>query len=93
MQYVGASFSETLVNLFDWAVRARRALLERPRLFPRATRFEYDVPDVVLDRAVLPLARTAERKMWHVRALQRGPVQMYLLYILLAVVILLMVAP
>ncbi|HXV37149.1 MAG TPA: proton-conducting transporter membrane subunit [Myxococcota bacterium] len=93
MQYVGASFSETLVSLFDWAVRARRALLERPRLFPRATRFEYDVPDVVLDRAVLPLARIAERKMWHVRALQRGPVQMYLLYMLLAVVILLMVAP
>jgi hydrogenase-4 component B len=93
MQYVDASFSETLVGLFNWAVRSRRAPPERSGLFPRTSHFQSDVPDAVLDCVVLPLAVAAERGLSRLRALQRGPVQMYLLYVLLAVVILLMVAP
>lgn len=90
MQYVEASFSETLVGLFDWALRSRRA---HPRLqgpFPPGSRFESEVPDAVLDGAVLPLLGAAERGFARVRALQRGPVQAYLLYILLAVMALLL---
>jgi hypothetical protein len=51
------------------------------------------VPDAVLDRIVQPLLGMADRGLSRVRVLQRGPIQMYLLYVFLIVVILLMVTP
>jgi len=92
MQYVDASFAETLVGLFDWAVRSRRTPPQLPGPFPPATGFRVEVPDAVLDLAVLPLVDAADPLLSRVRALQRGPVQMYLLYVLMAVVGLLLVA-
>jgi hypothetical protein len=92
MQYVDASFSETLVSLFDWAVRSRRELPVVSGPFPSPSPFRIETTDVALDRVVLPLAGWAERQLSRLRALQRGPVQMYLLYVLLAVVIPLLVA-
>jgi hydrogenase-4 component B len=93
MQYVDASFSETLVDLFGWAVRSRQ---QRPDLrgpFPLASRFQSEVPDAVLDRIVQPLLGVADRGLSRVRVLQRGPIQVYLLYVFVIVVILLMVTP
>jgi hypothetical protein len=92
MQYVAASFSETLVGLFDWVVRSRRRAPEVALPFASPAAFASEVPDAVLDRAVLPLLCAADRVLSHLRALQRGPVQMYLLYVLLAVVAVLLVA-
>jgi hydrogenase-4 component B len=92
MQYVEASFSEALVRLFDWAVRSRRTPPELLAPFPSPSAFRSEVPDAVLDHVVLPLAGRASRALSPVRGLQRGPVQMYLLYVLLAVVIVLLVA-
>jgi hydrogenase-4 component B len=92
MQYVAASFSETLVGLFDWAVRSRRGEPDLTGPFPLPSRFSSEIPDATLDRIVLPLAGTAERGLARVRVLQRGPVQMYLVYVLLAVVAMLLVA-
>jgi hydrogenase-4 component B len=89
MQYADASFSETLVGLFGWAVQARRARVELAGPFPAESRFRVEVPDVVLDRGVLPLLGALDRVFARARVLQRGPVQMYLLYLLLAVVALL----
>jgi len=86
MQYTASSFSELLVWLFDWALWPR-VKAPRPRgLFPTASRFESEEPDTVLDRGVLPLLSFADRGLSRARALQRGPVQLYLLYILAAVV-------
>jgi hydrogenase-4 component B len=93
MQYVDASFSELLLELFDWAVRSRRQPPELPGLFPPPSRFASEVPDPVLERILQPLTAVVGRGLSPVRALQRGPIQMYLLYVFLVVVILLMVAP
>ena len=92
MQYVDSSFSETLVGLFDWALRTRRFPPQASGPFPSASRFESEVPDAVLDRVVMPLLGSADRRLLPVRTLQRGPVQVYLLYVFLIVVVLLMVA-
>jgi hypothetical protein len=92
MQYVDASFAETLVGLFDWAVRSRRRSPELAIPFAASSSFASEVPDVVLDRVVLPLWSAADRGLSRMRALQRGPVQMYLLYVLVSVVALLLVA-
>jgi hypothetical protein len=86
MQYAASSFSETLVGLFDWAVRSRRAAPALRGPAPGPARFESEVPDAVLDDVLLPLAGSADRGLARLRVLQRGPVQMYLLYVLLAVV-------
>ena len=92
MQYVASSFSETLVGLFRWAVYVRRSSPELSGPFPPGQRFESTVPDPVLDRIVMPLVAAADRGLSQVRVLQRGPVQMYLLYVLLAVLVPLVVA-
>jgi hydrogenase-4 component B len=92
MQYVGASFSELLLDLFDWVAHSRRLPPELSGSFPAPSRFQSEVPDAVLDRVVLPLARAAHRGLLRLRVLQRGPVQMYLLYVLVAVVAVLLVA-
>jgi len=92
MQYVGSSFSQTLVGLFHWAVRSRKTSVKLAGPFPVATRFQTTVPDAVLDRIVLPFLGGVESGVSRLRVLQRGPVQMYLLYVLFAVVALLVVA-
>src|SRR4029453_12632831 len=93
MQYVDSSFSEMLVGLFAWAVRSRRSPPGLTGPFPPPSRFRSEVPDAVLDHIVEPLLQAADRRLSPVRALQRGPVQMYLLYVFLIVVVLLMVPP
>jgi hypothetical protein len=73
-------------------VRSRRRPPELALPFAAPASFASEVPDAVLDRAVLPLLGAADRGLSRVRALQRGPVQMYLLYVLLSVVAVLLVA-
>ena len=92
MQYVDSSFSETLVGLFDWALRSRRASPELRGPFPSRAHFATRVPDAILDLAVLPLLGAADRGFARARALQRGPVHRYVLYIGLAVMLVLLVA-
>jgi hydrogenase-4 component B len=92
MQYVDASFSELLVDLFDWAVRSRRTPPALVGAFPPGSDFRSEVPDAVLDRALLPLLGRADRGLSKLRVLQRGPVHTYLLYVVLALVSVLLVA-
>jgi hydrogenase-4 component B len=92
MQYVGASFSEILVGLCGWAVRARRSPVDRSGAFPQPQRFRIVVPDAALDEIALPLFRAVDRRLSRVRVIQRGPVQAYLVTVLLTVVVILVVA-
>jgi hypothetical protein len=102
MQYTSSSFAQWLVDLFAWLLHpirktpslavGTRGAPERPtteRLFPAHAAFASEVPDVVLDRAILPalqrLAVTAARAHW----LQQGRVQTYLLYIMITLGVLL----
>jgi len=62
------------------------------KLFPGRSRFASEVPDPVLDRMLLPGLSWAERLSALARPLHLGAVQLYLLYILLGIVILLLVA-
>jgi hypothetical protein len=93
MQYTGSSFSQMLVQLLGWVLLPRK---RRPRpagLFPAGgARFDSEVPDVVLDRALLPAFGSAAWLVSRARVIQRGPIQMYLLYILAMVLLLLLLA-
>jgi hydrogenase-4 component B len=90
IQYTSSSFAQMLVTLFGWALRPRA---RRPRdlgLFPQKTDFHSEIPDTVLDEAVLPAFRFGEYLFSWFRVFQRGSIQTYLLYIFLALIALLL---
>jgi hydrogenase-4 component B len=90
MQYTSSSFAQMLVTLFGWALRPR---IHRPRnlpLFPQKSVFHSEVPDTVLDEAVLPAFGFVAWLFSWLRILQQGNVQIYLLYIFVALVALLL---
>lgn len=86
MQYTSSSFAEMLVGLFAWALRPRTHRTPITELFPARAQFHSEVPDTVLDEAVLPMFRGLARVFALTRMLQQGSVQVYLLYILAALV-------
>jgi hydrogenase-4 component B len=89
MQYTSSSFAQMLVTLFGWALGPRRRSPGDLPLFPAASKFHSDVPDAVLDRALLPAFRFGARLAGYLRVFQRGSIQLYLLYIFLTLVALL----
>jgi hydrogenase-4 component B len=90
MQYSSSSFAETLVRLFAWALRPEATELRLREAFPPPATFRSHVPDTVLDRALLPGFRAADRVLGRLRLLQRGSVHLYLLYVVATVVALLL---
>jgi hydrogenase-4 component B len=90
MQYTSSSFAQMLVGLFGWALRPRTRRSKNLPLFPQKTSFHSEVPDTVLDEAVLPVFRFGGWVFSWFRVFQRGSIQMYLLYIFLALIALLL---
>ncbi len=91
MQYTSSSFADLLVGMFASVLRRERHAPGVTGLFPGATHFESHVPEIVLDRAVMPAARLVGRGLGSFRFLQRGSVHAYLLYVLAALLIALLV--
>jgi hydrogenase-4 component B len=90
MQYTSSSFAQMLVGLFAWALRPRT---HKPRdlpLFPEKSAFHSEVPDAVLDEAVLPAFRFGAWLLSCLRVFQQGSIQTYLLYIFIALIALLL---
>lgn len=89
MQYTAASFARPLLRLLAWALRPR----VRPPLvegaFPAASSTESHVGDSTLDGLILPLSRRLEGRLSFFRRFQQGLTQQYILYILIAILVLL----
>jgi hydrogenase-4 component B len=90
MQYTASSFAQMLVGLFAWALRPRTHQPAELPLFPQPTSFHSDVPDTVLDEAVLPAFRFGGWLFSRFRVFQGGSIQIYLLYIVAALIALLL---
>ena len=90
MQYTGSSFGQSVMELFQWGLWPKTHRLRIKALFPRERSFEQIVPDVILDRLATPVFQFAERNLLRVRFLQQGWVQVYVVYILAAVLALLL---
>jgi hydrogenase-4 component B len=91
MQYTSSSFAELLVGLFGGLLQRERHAPRVTGLFPAPSRFASHVPEIVLDRAVIPLVRRGARALAWFRWVQQGSVQLYLLYVLAALVLSLLV--
>lgn len=89
MQYTASSFAQMIVEMFGWVLRPH---VQRPNiegLFPLPTKMSSHVDEVVLDRMLVPLGRRVERWFAWFHQFQQGLTQHYVLYILVAVVLLL----
>jgi hydrogenase-4 component B len=88
-QYTSSSFAQLLVGFFRWALVPSEESTRLGAAFPRAARFHSSVPDTILDRLLLPGLRSAARFTLYARYLQQGRVQVYLLYVVLTLLLLL----
>jgi hydrogenase-4 component B len=91
MQYTSSSFAQMLVRLFSWALlpRIRKPKPRRLSLFPSRSGFHSEVPDAALDRAARPAFRAGAWVLLKLRVFQGGSVQVYLLYVFMALLVLL----
>lgn len=89
MQYTASSFAQMLVDLFAWALLPRRHEHRPKGLFPQQADFHTHVPETVLDRGIGPSFAWAARFFTRFRVLQRGSLQVYLLYIFATLILLL----
>jgi hypothetical protein len=90
MQYTSSSFAELLVGMLSVVLRPERRAVHLERPFPRPASFASEVPEIVLDRAVRPALRLAARAAAWFGWVQQGRVQVYLLYVLGTLVVLLL---
>ena len=90
IQYTASSFTQMLVGFFRWALWPKQHLPHVVGRFPQVGHFKSHVPDVVLDRVVLPSFRIAATFLPWVRRMQQGRSQVYVLYILVILIVLLL---
>jgi len=91
MQYTASSFAQMLVGLFGWALTPHLSNTRCEGYWPMPVSFRSHVPDTILDRMVMPAFRQTARLFSHVRVLQQGRAQLYLVYIVVTLLALLLV--
>lgn len=91
LQYTGSSLVQFLMTLFRWTLLPIEKRPVDRSFFPQNDEFESQVPEPVLDRAVLPLFRIAGSALQWSRLIQQGSVHVYLAYIVLILVLLLLI--
>ncbi len=89
MQYTASSFGGTLVGIFSAILRPERHEPTITGFFPGQSRFHSHVPEVVLDQGIMPFFAAVDRRLAHIRRMQNGQLNRYILYIVVAVIVLL----
>ncbi len=91
MQYTGSSFAQPLTSLFQ-GILGTRTVVRAPRgLFPKETAaLATETRDPFDERAFRPLFVRAADVLAHLRRLQHGRVQLYVLYIAVTLILLLL---
>ena len=89
MQYTASSFAKPLTTFFRLVLRTRRTLVPPRGLFPREASLHTETGDVCRETAFEPLFAAVEAWSVRLRVLQQGRIQVYVLYIVATLVILL----
>jgi hydrogenase-4 component B len=92
MQYTASSFADTLVNFFAGVLRPERHVPHIIGSFPANPRFESHVPETVLERIYLPFLSWLYEKVLPIRRLQHGHLNLYILYTLITLVLLIVIS-
>jgi hydrogenase-4 component B len=91
VQYTASSFAQMLVSSLSFVLKPREHRPHLRGLFPHGAGYKSHVDDVVLESWIMPVMRLLERWFMRLRVVQYGRVQMYVLY-MLAVLLLLLLA-
>ena len=89
MQYTASSFARSIVHLFRWILWPETRVSAPKGAFPAAAALHSRVPDVILDRMLLPAFGALARACSWFRLLQRGRINAYLFYIFIILLVLL----
>lgn len=89
MQYTPSSFGDFAVRMLRWALWPVSRYPGLHAWLPRGVRFESELPDVVLDRGLLPATGLVARAFRWFRWMQAGSMPLYIVYIVLTLVALL----
>jgi hydrogenase-4 component B len=92
MQYTASSFAGMLVDIFDRVLRPQRHEPSTTALFPSSESFHCHIPEVVLDRGILPAFGAIDRRLAAIRRLQSGQLNRYILYICVVLILLLILS-
>lgn len=89
MQYSAASFSQPITRLFQSLLRTRRSYQAPKGLFPKQATFHTESQDVFRNFGFQPIFRSIDLILSRLRWIQHGRVQIYVLYIAIALLTLL----
>jgi hydrogenase-4 component B len=89
MQYTSSSFAQPLTEMFRGLLSTRRHGVPVARLFPAESTFSTETPDVFSVRILRPGIKGVGAILSSLRWLQHGRLQLYVLYIAVALVALL----
>ncbi|MBN1962825.1 MAG: hydrogenase [Deltaproteobacteria bacterium] len=87
MQYTSSSLAKTIVGFFKWALWPKEHLPHVHGVFARPSSFHSDIPDTILIRFITPTLRRLARCSRHLRWIQSGSSQAYILGILIALIV------
>src|SRR6266581_2775246 len=90
MQYTASSFAEPLTSLFRPVLGTRQRAELPSSLFPRHASFSTETPDTARELLYAPLVLAVQDVAARWRGLQRGRLQLYVLYIAATLVVLLL---
>lgn len=84
MQYTASSYADPITRLFSSFLRTRKHFNPPKGLFPKSSSFESVTPDVYLEQMYKPLFTAVEAVLIKLRWLQHGRLNLYNLYIIVA---------
>ena len=90
MQYTASSFAQPLTTLFRMFLRTHRTIHMPDELFPKEAAVSTETPDAFRRKVYQPVFRFVLTQLERVRQIQHGHLQLYVLYIAVALLILLL---
>ena len=92
MQYTAGSFAGIITGWFAWILRPQRHSHPPRDYFPSQSSYEEHTPETVLEHVVAPASTGVMWLSTHVRRLQHGRLQAYILYLLIGLAALIVLA-
>ncbi|MEN6309563.1 MAG: proton-conducting transporter membrane subunit [Anaerohalosphaeraceae bacterium] len=89
IQYTASSLAQMIVALFNWVLRPHVHQPHIEGVFPQPSKMHSHVDDAVLDKVLLPAGSRIEKWFGWFRRFQHGMIQQYVLYVLIAVILML----
>jgi hypothetical protein len=89
MQYTASSFAQPITDLFRFFLRTKKHFRPPDQYFPSSMSFESETPDVSREHVYRPVFAAAGKTLERLKRIQEGRIQVYVLYMFLALLILL----